>query len=1493
MSRKKVFHKITAMLLSAVMVVGMTPVPASADTGMLSDGASGEIIAFEALKSEIAEQSVPLGTSEADLELPDSLTATIRLAASTEEPVLDSGEPDENSGSTDTVSGSAIGIGVTEDTGTGEREEITISLPVTWQSEPEYDGETAGTYSFMPELPEGFILTADAELPAIAVTVSEGVASMLAARGTSISLPNGTEYPEPIEGLGTEEDPLRIETEAQLAALAWSVNHNSLPDSLLEYPYLILVNDLDLSDYDDEDSYGKGWVPIGGYYGGDYDEYGEIESYAFNGTFDGNHKTIRGLSIERGERYVGLFGYIMGGTVKNLTVEDGDVTGYAATGGIVGCLYVGQIENCVFSGSVTGENGTGGIAGEFGDARIKDCENNGSITGGSGTGGIVGSAGGYEEDSGIENCTNTGEVIGSAGYTGGIAGSSGNISVDDCVNIGAIQGGTGVNTGGVVGDIIEGSIQNCVNGGPVSGTANNVGGVAGFLNTSTMQNCVNDGSVSGNANNVGGVAGRVGASTIQNCVNYADVSSTANSVGGVAGFAKDGSVVINCLTTGNVRGEVNITEPGGVSGVVGVLLKGSGSANTLSGCVALGQTVIKGGDMGNVARITSADDIGDHTVSGNFAWSGMQLFWGDELISEEWYHWRQDGENADIATLYLLWTTGVLAESWSDAGVWTLAEGKLPVLTGLPHQSDEFPSHISGIAGVMVSPDSASVQKGTTKGFTAAVTGIGSIDDTVTWSVSGAAHAGTVIDSTGTLTVAVDETAEALIVTATATGDSNKKGTAGVTVTDPPTVKYNLTVNSGSGSGEYAAGEDVTITAAAPAENKLFDRWVVTSGVLELNDAAANPITIRMPAEAITIGATYKDKPVVPDPTYLVTLNGGGLGATGAGSYTEGVDVNLYAGTRGGYTFAGWTSPDVTITSASSKNARFAMPGKPVTVTANWSYNGGGDGGGSTGESSGGTTTTTTTPDKKPDQPVTATAPITATAGAGGSASATIPDKAITDAIAKAQADAGAQDRTANGISVDLDVTMPQGATSLTATLTENSLSSLVSTGVTSLEINGAPVSLGLDLNALKEIQKQSSGDISITIAPATGLSNEAKALLGNRPVYSVTISYVDKNGKKQTITSLGSGTAALSIPYTPGKNEAVGYLFGVYVDANGKAQRIDGSAYDANSRSLLIPTDHFSVYGVGYIDSSARFTDIGTHWGKESIDYVVGRGLLSGTSDTTFAPDTAMTRGMLVTALGRLAGVDVKAYTTNSFTDVKTDSVFRPYIEWAYKKGIVQGIGNQQFAPDRAITREEIAVIFANYAKATGYKLPVTREATTYADASSIGSTYKTAVTAMQQAGIMMGGTGNKFNPKSNATRAEVSSMLHRYIKLTIDPATAQGWAKNDAGQYLYYKDGKALTGTQTVNGVKYFFETTGVLKTSWVKDDDNWRYYSGNRMYTRWQDIGSKRYYFTKDGLMVSGKWLEIGGKWYYFYANGALAKNAKIDGYEVDKNGVRKTK
>ncbi len=555
-----------------------------------------------------------------------------------------------------------------------------------------------------------------------------------------------------------------------------------------------------------------------------------------------------------------------------------------------------------------------------------------------------------------------------------------------------------------------------------------------------------------------------------------------------------------------------------------------------------------------------------------------------------------------------------------------------------------------------------------------------------------------------------------------------------------------------------------------------------------------------------------------------------------------------------------------------------------LSVTFTKETDRGGNNGGGGGSSSG----TTTTPEMKTDQPVTADASVTAEAGTNGAANATIPNQTITDSIAKAQADAKSQGKAANNICISVTLDNPANTRSIGIVLTQPVLKQFTDAKVQQFEVNGQLLTLNLNQTALQEIQNQSTGDVTITVKPVS--------FSGVRRAYSITISTV-RDGKTVNLTSLGNGSVTLSIPYTPGNNEAAGCLYAVYVDGNGKVNRIPGSAYDANSQRIIFTTNHFSVYGVGYTAPSAKFTDTDAHWGKESIDYVVGRGLLSGTSETAFAPDNAMTRGMLVTALGRLSGVDTKVYNTSSFPDVEAESAYHPYIEWAYQNGIIQGVGNQQFAPDRDITREEIAVIFANYANATGYILPVTRKAVTFADAVNIGSSYSGAVRSMQQAGIMMGEQNNKFNPKANATRAEVSSMLYRYIKLTITPATAQGWALDDDGQYLCYKDGKALTGTQTIDGVKYYFNTDGTLKTGWVKDGDNWRFYSGKTMLVGFWDLGSngnnKTYYFTKCGVMVSGKWLEIDGKWYYFYADGSLARSIIVDGYEVDENGVRKTR
>ena len=630
--------------------------------------------------------------------------------------------------------------------------------------------------------------------------------------------------------------------------------------------------------------------------------------------------------------------------------------------------------------------------------------------------------------------------------------------------------------------------------------------------------------------------------------------------------------------------------------------------------------------------------------------------------------------------------------------------------------------------------------------------------------------------------------------------------------------------------------------------------------------------------------------------TYEVTV----IDGTGGGKYAEGETVSIKANDKSGYTFIGWTGDDgVVFDNASAKETSFEMPAKNITVTANYSAN---SSGGSSGGGSGGSGGSNTSKDdgsiiikteKAPDLPTTAEIIIKGKKGNDKTATAEISEKTVENAIKKAKEEAKKKGKESNGIALEINIAMPKGTDKVKMNLSENTLGKMVSGEVKHLTVNGSFVKVAFDKKAVFEIKKQSEGDVSVHVIPIKKLSKEAEKLIGNRSVYDISLS--NGNGKK--ITDFGNGTATVLLSYKPEKKETIGGLYAVYVDKEEKAFRIDPSAYDVNSGSVIFATNHLSVYGVGYTAPSQRFDDTKKHWAKDFIDYVVGRGLLDGSRENKFYPNEKMTRGMLVTALGKLAGVNVKKYETNSFTDVQNESFYHPYIEWAYSKGVVYGIGDGTFAPDKSITREEMAVIFERYAKVMGCKIPVTREASVYEDKEQIGTEYGESVKAMQQAGIMMGIDGNKFNPKGNATRAEVSAMLSRYIKLTITPETAQGFVLDDAGKYHYYKDGKALTGKQTLDGTVYFFDESGVLQIGWVKDGNIWRYYDGTKAHKGWLNLkveGEERiYYLNREGLLESGKWVKIDGKWYYFYPDGTLAVNTEIDGYKVDGKGVRKEK
>ena len=540
----------------------------------------------------------------------------------------------------------------------------------------------------------------------------------------------------------------------------------------------------------------------------------------------------------------------------------------------------------------------------------------------------------------------------------------------------------------------------------------------------------------------------------------------------------------------------------------------------------------------------------------------------------------------------------------------------------------------------------------------------------------------------------------------------------------------------------------------------------------------------------------------------------------------------------------------------SNDNYEITYVSGTLTVSRQSSSDGGsssGGSGGGGGSSSGGSgnNDNTNQPKDKPQAPVTGeTKPIQP----DKNGNAAVDNSSVQSAIDKAKQDAKKNGTTENGMAVTVPITSAAGQTSFNVTIKAQTLDLLVKENVRQFTVAiDHLVSVNIGLDTLKQLDAVSAGGDIILRANKVDVlrSTEAKAAIETRPAYDLSLVYLS-GGKETPITSLNGHTISVRLSYTPVKGEQTGNLYAVYVDDAGKVEWITKSSYDASLKAVVFETGHFSVYGVGYKNPAPAFTDIHNHWAADNILFAASRGLLSGTSDTTFSPNTGMTRGMFVTALGRLAGINPDSYKTGKFTDVKADAYYAPYVNWAAQNGIVEGVTATTFAPDTNINREQMAVIMANYAKKLGYDLPKTLQAVTFADNAQISSWAKNAVRAMQQAGILAGKNGNKFDPKGTATRAEVATVLRRFVEIVIDPQTANGWQQNDSGQWSYYRNGKPVKGR--------------------LSDDQKWY----------WLDKAT--------GMMFAGGWKQIDGKWYYFYTDGTMAVNTTIDGYTIGSDGAR---
>lgn len=487
-----------------------------------------------------------------------------------------------------------------------------------------------------------------------------------------------------------------------------------------------------------------------------------------------------------------------------------------------------------------------------------------------------------------------------------------------------------------------------------------------------------------------------------------------------------------------------------------------------------------------------------------------------------------------------------------------------------------------------------------------------------------------------------------------------------------------------------------------------------------------------------------------------------------------------------------------------------------------------------------------------------------------GDVNISVTTEAITDAIGRMRNERSKNGKSNDSLDLTLNLTTSGGYSPKAAIeLTSDGLRELVSYGV-NLAVITDTGSVTFPSNAVRTINSSSSTGCVIKIFKDSKLSTSVSSLVGNRPSVEFKV-YGIKNGKMNEVTSFGA-QLTLSISYTPGSNEKTGNL-GVYKIVGGKALLINKSSYTNGMMTWTGNT--LSLYAVGYQRPASEFKDTTDHWAKANIEFVVSRGILTGTDANVFSPDMEITRAMFITALGRLSEENVSSYKgEKNFSDVDKGSVYHQYIEWAYANNIITRGDDGKFDPNRAITREEMAVMIYKYAAYANYKIPSETAAVTFQDADDISANAKEAIKEMQTAGIIQGKGEGVFDPQGKTTRAEASAVLQRFAINIVDAAPERGWVQESANgkwQYINSK-GETVKDWQEISGASYYFGNNGYMATGW-------------------QTVKGEKYYFDDNGVMAKAKWVKIGEDWYYFYVDGGLAVNTTIDGYKVDSNGVRK--
>lgn len=319
---------------------------------------------------------------------------------------------------------------------------------------------------------------------------------------------------------------------------------------------------------------------------------------------------------------------------------------------------------------------------------------------------------------------------------------------------------------------------------------------------------------------------------------------------------------------------------------------------------------------------------------------------------------------------------------------------------------------------------------------------------------------------------------------------------------------------------------------------------------------------------------------------------------------------------------------------------------------------------------------------------------------------------------------------------------------------------------VEELVITTSSATITIPMKVLQQLSGDDKGSIVLSISVDSQLGKKPTITLGMKAGNNVQVG--NNIVTLPTSSDKAKTSIQITLPYLLLSTESASFVQVLKVDADGKENTILNANYDSKQKAMNFEINDLGTYKIAYVHH--QFSDVPKqHWARQQVEILASKGIIQGTSESTFDPTAEVRRGDFLVLLMRALELSTEQPSQNrKFSDVKAGEYWYHAIQSAGQLGIVQGTKEAAFEPTTAITREEMFVFIHRALTVAGKAghISSSEDSQAYSDWNQVSAYAREAVSQLLEQGIVTG-SDSKVKPKNTATRAEAATLIYRVFTI------------------------------------------------------------------------------------------------------------------------------